>query len=195
MCHEMRSTNTPSKGHPTETARLWKSGRRAIDAVGLALFHLAVLGLLAWSDRKMVSGLALLAVPVLGLDILYFFSPPKRRPALDPKPDVANPKPGEPTGALWIEHLVLLAPPVILILWFLSLAWAHQTLTRPELITTVAAMPVVVGLVSWVIYLRMTRCHVGVRNNATKFIALAMLATWIGATFLFVLLAMCLLMR
>ena len=195
MCHEMKSTDVNVKSRPAGAARSWKSGRSAIDAAGLALFHIAVLGLLAWSDRKMASGLALLAIPVLALDILYFFSPPKRRPVLDPKPDVANPKPAEPIGAFWIEYLVLLAPPVVLILWFLSLVWAHQTLTRPELIATVAAMPIVVGLMSWIIYLRMTRCHVGVRNNATKFIAFSMLATWIGATFLFVLLTMCLLLR
>ena len=71
-------------------------------------------------------------------------------------------------GRSGLNTLCLLAPPVILILWFLSLVWGHQTLTRPELIATVAAMPAVVGLMSWIIYLRMTRYHVGVRNHATR---------------------------
>ena len=38
------------------------------------------------------------------------------------------------------------------------------------------AMPAVVGLVSWIIYWRMTRRHKGVQNSATKFIALAQYA-------------------
>jgi hypothetical protein len=41
----------------------------------------------------------------------------------------------------------------------------------------------------------MTGQHKGVKNSATKFIALAMLATWIGSTFLFFLLLACCLLK
>ncbi len=143
----------------------------------------------------MAPGVLLLAVPVLAMDVLYFFSPPKRRPLLDPEPGVDKQAQTPRTGSFALEILVLLAPPVILILWFLSLVWAHRTMTRHELIATLATMPVVVGLVSWIIYRRMTRHHRGVRNNVTQFIALSMLATWNGSTFLFVLLVMCFLLR
>jgi hypothetical protein len=95
----------------------------------------------------------------------------------------------------WLELLVLLGPPLALMGWFQCLIWMHRTLTTVELIAVVAAMPVVVLVVTQIIKYRLTHRFKGVKNKATQFIAMTMLATWIGATFLFVLLAMCLLFR
>jgi hypothetical protein len=50
----------------------------------------------------------------------------------------------------------------------------------------VIAMPAIVGLVSWIIKIRMTRYHVGIKNQTTEFIGFSMLGTWIGSTFFFV---------
>jgi hypothetical protein len=191
----MKSSNTLAEKPHASSAPPLKSTRRVVDAAGLAAFHVAILGSVAWSGRSMTSVMALLAVPVLAVDALYFFSPPKRQPLLNPKPGADKNAQIPPTGSFAVEFLVLLVPPAILILWFLSLAWTHRTLTQHELIATLVIMPAVVGLVSWIIYLRMTRNHKGVRNNTTQFIALSMLAMWIGSTFLFVLLVMCFLLR
>lgn len=169
--------------------------RRVIDTTGLFLFHVAILALIAWSDRKQASGIALFAVLVLGVDLTYFFSPPKQRPHLEPKPDTQTPLQQVQIKSFALELLVLLAPPLVLISWFLFLVWTHQTLNLAELMAMLIAMPVVVWLVSAVMKTRMTRHHVGVINQTTKFIAYSMLATWIGSTFLFVLLLVSLICR
>ena len=187
----MEPSPTNIEQHHRSRGPAWKSGRRTIDTLGLVTFHAAFFGAIAWSNPKQFPGVLLLALPILGLDILYYFSPPKQRPSLDPKPDAAAPAMSTEAKSFVFEYLVLLVPPTALTSWFLWLIWTHQKFTVHEQIGVLAGMPVVVGLSSWIIRRRMTRCHLGVKNRATKFIALAVLATWIGATFLFVLLLTC----
>jgi hypothetical protein len=191
----LKPSNAIAKEQAAIQGAPWKSTRRTIDAAGLALFHVATIGLVAWADPRQALGLALLAVPVLALDILYFFAKPKHRPVLDPKLDAAGLAQTDTIGSFTLEYFVLLVPPVVLVSCFLWLIWDHQALTVRQEIMLLAAMPAVVGLVSWIIYLRMTRRHKGIKNRATKFIALAMLATWIGSTFLFFLLLACCLVK
>ncbi|HEX4343781.1 MAG TPA: hypothetical protein VH255_10335 [Verrucomicrobiae bacterium] len=191
----MKSSNAIAKEQVAIQGAPWKSTRRTIDAAGLALFHIATIGLVAWADPRQASGIALLAVPVLALDILYFFAKPKHRPVLEPKLGAAGPAPTDTIGSFAVEYLVLLVPPIVMVSCFLWLIWDHQAITVHQQIMLLAAMPAVVSLVSWIIYLRMTGQHKGVKNSATKFIALAMLATWIGSTFLFFLLLACCLLK
>ena len=114
---------------------------------------------------------------------------------LEPKLGDAGPAQTDTIGSFALEYSVLLVPPIVLVSCFLWLIWDHQALNVRQEIMLLAAMPAVVALVSWIIYLRMTRRHKGVKNSATKFIALAMLATWIGSTFLFFLLLACCLVK
>ena len=160
--------------------------RRAIDTSGLVLFHIAILGLIALSDPKAATAMALLSVPVLAMDATYFFSPPKRKAVLDPKPGPDNPSATASAGAFAPELLILLAPPVLFIAWLSFLVWQHHVLTQNELLAIVIALPAVVGLVSWAIRFRLTHYNVGIVSQTTKFIAWSMLGTWIGATFFFV---------
>jgi hypothetical protein len=160
--------------------------RRMIDTSGLVLFHLAIFGLIAWSDHKAATAMALLGIPVMAMDLTYYFSPPKRRATLDPKPESGDPDLIASARPFAVELFVLLAPPVAFITWLLFLVWQHETLSRNELMAIVIAMPVVVGLVSWIIKVRLTRYHIGIANQTTKFIANSMLGTWIGGTFFFV---------
>jgi hypothetical protein len=187
----LKSSNTVVKEQAVIQGAPWKSTRRIIDAAGLALFHIVTIGLVAWADPRQASDMVLLAVPVLGMDILYFFGKPKRWPMLEPKLGASGPAQTDTIGSFALEYFVLLVPPIVLVSCFLWLIWDHQALTVRQEIILLSAMPAVVGLVSWIIYLRMTRCHKGVKNRATKFIALAMLAMWIGYTFLFFLLLAC----
>lgn len=141
----------------------------------------------------MAPGVLMLALMVVVMNLFYFLSPPKRQPFLDPKRDASTPVEKIRARSFALKIFALLAPPTALICWFLTVIWAHRTLTAHEQIAVLIAMPVVVGLVSWIIYLRVTRHHVGERNKATQFVALSMMATWIGSTFLFfALLACCL---
>jgi hypothetical protein len=160
--------------------------RRTIDTGGLVLFHIAIFGLIAWSDHKAATAMAFLGIPVLGMDLTYFFSPPKRRATLDPKPESGDPAQTASIRPFALELFVLLAPPVAFITWLLFRVWQRQTLSRNELLAIVIAMPLVVGLVSWIIKVRLTRYNIGIKNQITKFIAYSMLGTWIGATFFFV---------
>ena len=160
--------------------------RRTIDTGGLISFHIAILGLIAWSDHKAATAMVLLGIPIVGMDLTYFFSPPKRRATLDPKPEPGDPAQTAPIKTFALELFVLLAPPVAFITWFLFLVWQRQTLSRNELLAIVIAMPFVVGLVSWIIKVRMTRYNIGIKNQTTKFIAFTMLGMWIGAAFFFI---------
>jgi hypothetical protein len=160
--------------------------RRTIDTGGLVLFHIAIFGLIAWSDHKAAMAMVFLGIPVLGMDLTYFFSPPKRRASLDPKPESGDPDTIASVRPFALELFVLLAPPVAFITWLLFLVWQWQTLSRNELMAIVIAMPAVVGLVSWIIQFRLRRYNIGIKNQITKFIAYSMLGTWIGATFFFV---------
>jgi hypothetical protein len=132
---------------------------------------------------------------VLGADLVCFFSPDKYRTVRDRKPEPGDPTLAASAGSFALELFVLLAPPVAFITWLLILIWQHQTLTRNELLITVIAMPAVVGLISWIIKTRLTRCHVGIVNQTTKFIAMSMLGTWILSTFFFIVFLCALLMK
>ncbi|HEY1790373.1 MAG TPA: hypothetical protein VGJ73_19660 [Verrucomicrobiae bacterium] len=172
-----------------------KKARRLIDAGGLTLFHVAIIGLVVWSNYKDVQVWALMGILVLGMDLTYFFSPPKQRAKLDPNPESDNPALKASAGSFALELFVLLAPPLGFITWLQYLIWQHQTLSRNELMAIVIAMPAIVGLVSWIIKVRMTHCHIGIRNQTTKFIAFSMLGTWVGSTFFFVIFLIGFLMR
>ena len=169
--------------------------RRNVDTGGLVLFQAAMLGLIAWSDHKAAAAMALLGIPILGMDLVYYFSPPKQRAIRDPKPELEHPAQIASIGSFALELIVLLAPPVAFITWLLFLVWQHQMLTRNELMIVVIALPAIVGLVSWIIKIRMTRYHVGIKNQATEFIAFSMLGTWIGSTFFFIVFLICFLMK
>lgn len=172
-----------------------KSRRRLIDAAGLAASHLALVGLVAWADRSLGPTVLLLAVPVLALDVVYYLFPPKRKPRLDSEADIGAPDRRSEAGSFTIDYLILLAPPALLVACALFLVWSHRILTKGELLWIVLGMPVVVGLVSWLYYLRSTRCHGKVRNQTTGFLAVAMVATWIISTFVFVVLLVLLLVN
>jgi hypothetical protein len=169
--------------------------RHKVDAAALAVFHTGAFMVAIVSIRKDVAIYAILAACVLGLDIVYSSYPPKRRAIPEREPKSTNPEPKPEFRTFAFEYFVLFAPPVIFVLWLFSLIWDNHTLTRNELLATIAIMPIVVGLVSWIIYWRMTRCHRGIRNSATQLIAFSMLGTWTGSTFVFVVLIVGLLSR
>jgi hypothetical protein len=159
--------------------------RRFIDSAGLAGFHFAAVALFAWSVADMVQVMNLVVLAVLAMDVLFYLYPVKRKVILDPKSP--PPQPADPDSFI-PEHLMLLGPPTLLVCWFLALVWSHRTLTHGELIAVVVGLPIVVGLVSWGIYLRMTRYHIGMKSNKTNFVGITMLATWVLSTFFFVVL-------
>lgn len=167
--------------------------RRVIDTGGLVLFHIAIVGAAAWSIRS--PWMAVVAGLVVVIDLSYFFNPPKQRAKLDPLPDTGDPAQTANIGSFALELFVLLAPPLLFVAWLQFLIWQHQTLSRNELLAIVIGIPAVAGLVSWIIQVRMTRHHVGIANQTTKYIASFMLGTWIGATFFFVVFLGALLMK
>jgi hypothetical protein len=169
--------------------------RRMVDTSAVIVVHLAIVGLVVWTIQKQAEVLAVLGIFVLIADLACFFSPDKYRTVRDRKPESGDPAPTASVGSFALELFVLLAPPIAFITWLQFLIWQHQTLTRNELIVVVIAMPAIVGLVSWIIKARMTRRHVGIVNQTTKFIAFSMLGTWILSTFFFVLFLGALLMK
>lgn len=191
----MQSANKTSTDRSTLPASTNKSSRRKLDALALATFHTATFAVAVSSIRKDIAIYGLLAALVVTMDIVYFIDPPKRHPVLDPEPNTADPEPKTKFRTFALEYFVLFAPPLTFVLWLFSLIWGHQTLTRQQLIATVVIMPVIVGLISWIIYIRTTRHHRGIRNSATQLIALSMMGTWIGSTFVFFVLLVCLLSR
>ena len=168
------------------------SRRRLVDAAGLALFHQGAVVLFAWSVFKMDSVMNFVALAVLAIDVLLFFNPLKRKPILDPKSP--RPEPRDP-DSFTLEAFLLIGPPAALLCWFLALIWSHRTLTHGQLLGLVICMPIVVGLVSRAIYIRMTRYHVGIRSHKTSTVAVTMLATWVFSTFFFVVFVVCLLAK
>lgn len=191
----MNLEDTNVETSPTEATAPWKSSRRMIDAGGVALFHLAIFGVIILASPKSAHIMPIMAGAVLGIDAVLFFSRPKRKPILDPETAPAHPQKYMPLTSFAVEFFVLLVPPALLIGWFLWIIWEHQTLSRNQLIGVLVGIPAVVGVVSRIIYLRMTRVHVGIQNNATQFIGLSMIATWIVSTILFIVLGLCLLLR
>lgn len=174
---------TIEKRHPCRTPGQ-KSRRRMVDALGLALFHLAIIGTVAWAFR-LTSALKLIALMVFALDMAFLLIPPKRKPRLDDEPGKSPAVPRPDPRKYVLDCLLLLVPPAGLVGWFLLLIGAHQTLTLNQQIGVLIGIPVVVGLVSRIIYLRMTRHHKGDKGGIARFVAFSMLATWIGSTFLF----------
>lgn len=156
-----------------------------MDTGGLALFHLALVGLVVWSNRKDAEVWALMGACLLGLDFVNFFSPPKRKAILDPKPESDIPVPIAAIESFAFELFVLFAPPLAFCTWLQFLIWRHQMLSRNELLAIVIAMPAVVGLVTWMMKNRSTN-HVGISKQSDRFIGFSMLGIWIGATFFFV---------
>jgi hypothetical protein len=161
--------------------------RRIIDTSGLILFHLATTGLVIWSNRKDAQIWALMAALVLGVDLAYFFSPPKQRAKLDPTPESDHPASLAAVESFAFELFVLFAPLLAFVTWLQSLIWRHETLSRNELLAIVIALPALVGLVSWVIQYRATHRHVGISAQTDRFIAFSTLGIWIMGTFFFVL--------
>lgn len=191
----MNITDTNGVEQQAEATPPGKSSRRTIDAVGVALFHVAICGVFILASRKMAQTALVLAGFVLVIDAFLFLSQPKRKPILDPETGPPHPEKYVPATAFALEFFVLLVPPALLIGWFLWIIWEHRTLTRNELIAVLVAIPAVVGVVSRIIYLRFTRRFAGIQNNTTQFIALSLTATWIVSTILFIVLGFCLLLR
>lgn len=180
----------PPDPTPTRTSSVshGKSRRRVVDTAGLAFFHAAIVGLFAWGSRDAVFVWTMLAIPVVAMDFVYLWKPEKHRVKLEPIPDPEAPSELAQMKPFALELSVLLGPPLILICWFMYLIWVHQILSQYQLAAVLVAIPVVVGLVAWIMKVRMTRHHAGVKNSATKFIGLSTLLLWIGAVFLFVIL-------
>jgi hypothetical protein len=160
--------------------------RRAMDTGGLALFHLALVGLVVWSKGIDVKVLALMGAGLLGLDFVNFFSPPKRKAILDPKLESDNPVSIAAIESFAFELFVLFAPPLVFCIWLQFLVWRHRMLSRNELLAIMIAMPVVVGLVTWIMKYRSTNHRVGISKQSDRFIGFSILGIWIGATFFFV---------
>jgi hypothetical protein len=160
-----------------------------IDTGGLILFHLATVGLVICFNHKDAEVGATLGALVLGLDLNYFYSPPKQRAKLDPKPESEpdNPAPLAAAGSFAFELFVLFAPPLAFVIWLQFLIWRHQTLSRNELMAIVIAMPALVGLVSWIMQCRAAHHPVGIGRQTNRFIAFSILGIWIIGTFFFVL--------
>src|SRR5579871_6172974 len=126
----MNTTDTNGAEQPAETISPWKSGRRIIDTGGVVLFHVAIFGVFILASPRLVHTMPIMAGAVLGIDALLFFSRPKRKPILDPETGPPAPKKYVPLTAFTLDFFVLLAPPALLIGWFLWIIWEHQTLGR-----------------------------------------------------------------
>jgi hypothetical protein len=166
--------------------------RRFLDTAGLAAFHQGAVALFAWSVFAMAPAMTYVALAVLAIDVVFFLIPVQQKPILDAKSP--PPEPADPDSFI-LEALVLIGPPAVLLCLFFALIWSHRTLTYRELQAIVIGMPIVVGLVSRAIYIRMTRYHVGIRSHKTSAVALTMLGTWALSAFLFLVLVLCLLAR
>lgn len=158
-----------------------------MDTGGVMLFHAATVGLIVWSNKTGAQVWALMALLVLGVDLSYYFSPPKQRAKLDPMPESDNPPPLAAVRSFALELFILFAPPLAFVTWFQFLIWQHQILSRNELLAILIAMPAVVGLVSWIIQYRTTHHHARINKQSGRFIGFSVLGIWIGATFFFVL--------
>ena len=180
-----KPAKTAERDAPSHAPR--NKTRRIIDTSGLMLCHLATIGLVIWSNRKDAPIWALMGAFVLGVDLAYFFSPPKQRAKLDPTPESDNPASLAAGESFTLELFVLFAPLLAFVTWLQFLIWQHETLSRNELLAIVMAMPAIVGLVSWIIQVRMAGHHAGIKNQITKFIAFSILGIWIIGTFFFVL--------
>jgi hypothetical protein len=168
------------------------SRRRFLDAAGSAAFHQAAVALFAWSVFAMAPDMNYVALAVLAIDVVFFLYPVQQKPILDarsPPPEPAD------SDSFVPETLLLVGPPAILLCWFLTLIWSQRTLTYRELQAIVICMPIVVGVVSRAIYIRMTRYHVGITSHKTSAVGLTMLGTWALSAFLFLVLMVCLLAR
>jgi hypothetical protein len=161
-----------------------KKARRIIDAAALVLFHLAVLGLAAWLRRQDLLWLALMGICIIGADMLYYYFPREQKVRRSHETESANATPSAPARSYAPELLLVWGPPLLFIAWLLALAWQNQTLTWQKQLVIVMAMPAVVGLVSWIMKVRMTQ-YPGA-NATTKFIAGSILGIWIGATFFWI---------
>lgn len=168
--------------------------RRVVDISGLALFHVAIVGVAAWSIRN--PWVAVFAGMIVVGDISFFFNPPKRRPKLDPLPGADDPAQAASIGSFALELFVLLAPPLLFVAWLQVLIWQHQTLSAIGLSAIVIAIPAFAALATWIIKVRTTQdiAREGANQNS-KFIASVMLGTWIGSTFFFVVFLVALLMK
>ena len=87
-----------------------------------------------------------------------------------------------------MDLALLIALPLAFLVYLLHLVWSRQTLGLSQLTVLTAAIPVVVGLVTYGEYRHVTRFHARTHAKGPAALAWLLLAMWIGSTFIFVIL-------
>ena len=166
---------------------------RFVDVVGFMAFPAAYLGLLGAFDPKFGAVVWILGVLLAAAGCIFYFLPDTD----DDDASEPSKTPGDDsvTGPFLLDFSVILAPPVLLLTYLLSLVWFHRTLDTRGLAWVTAGFPASVGVATGICRQRFIRAQKRKDPKPPAFVPLTLLGLWLGGTFITVVFIVCLLYK